>query len=192
MKKYLLLLVTLLSVPAFSQTDSYEGFDVYDLGTKADFKRSTFGIELGLGQDADYGDGPEVEVGMRFQRNFTKWLSWDILSLKYGHTNNEYEEYYFGRHNYEEAAINKVSLMSGVRFFTPSLLAKKKLSLYLSFDFGYGYSFGDRDNVHAVATDLSFGIQFKRVHMGYGLDCHKNPGSDGRLMAHSFRIGLDL
>lgn len=192
MKRLLLtLLVAILSVTSFAQT-TYEGFDIYGLGSTNKVKKSTFGIELGLAK--------EVEVGIRFQRNFSKYVSWDILQFKYAYDYNEMNE--------KDLALHKLSIMTGVRGFTPSFSKRRVVKFFASFDFGYGpmitrvtesykdshyqwYNERDaKESDHTCAMDFTLGLQLKKWHLAYGLNSHRN--GDVKDKEHTLRIGLDF
>lgn len=203
----LTLLAAILSISAFAQTDSYEGFDIYGLGTNSELKKSTFGIELGLGGASSGGNGADVEVGIRFQRNINKYLSWDILHFRYGHTGREYEIRDVRNYTREVYPnVHKISVMTGVRVFTPAFNKKKTLKVFTALDLGYGpsvtvtpeedmydkmdYFWDERFSTHSFALDFSAGLQIKKFHLAYGLNSHHKDG--GKMLEHTFRIGLDL
>jgi hypothetical protein len=94
-----------------------------------DYKTSAFGLDLGIGsrsmEDVDWGTF--MDLGIRWQHNYSPYVGWDILNLKI-HGNTEYlsdiDEYLF-------------QLMSGIRGYSPTFFNDMKGFASLKFGLGY-------------------------------------------------------
>lgn len=199
MKRIILsLLVVLSGMAAMAQTTTYEGFGIYGLDVPK-VKKTHFGLELSL--------AGEVGLGLRIQRNFGKYIAWDILQAKYtyDYTPTEVDEEEDGYlYRDDDCSAHKLAIMTGLRGFSPSF-ANDKMKMYLSFAAGYGrtmrpelkaYHLGygytgqayeDEEWFGHCAIDFSFGFQYKKFNFGYGL--YAMTGDFG-MVDHTIRLGF--
>lgn len=129
-------------------------------------------------QDATWsfeaGVGSELEMGLRAQRNFNEYVSWDILHAKYAFDYNK------------GGNFNELTLTTGIRGYSPSF--GPDLKAFAALDLGYGLSWPDAYSNFAL--DFSLGVYvWRNVYVGYGLgllhhtDNHKD---------HVLRVGIDF
>lgn len=190
MKKYLFSILLLLAgfLAADAQTLYDFESDIYGLNEKETIKKTSRALEIGIAK--------EFEIGFRFQRNFNKYLSWDILGIKYAYDFSEGEvvgDYYSIEVDYR----HEFSLTTGIRLFTPKI---GQMKFFAALDFGYQqdwqdcyYSYyGDKYGLESrphFLTEFSIGLQFKKFYLGYGLS--KTTG-DFRHTDQMVRLGFNF
>lgn len=183
------LFIGMLGLSAFAQTN-YEGFDIYGLDSENQVKKVTFGIELSAGSEAG--------VGLRLQRNFGKYFAWDIFQFKYtfDYTGDEVD-YVYGDYHQDYKKTHKMSITTGIRLFTPTF--GNNCKIFAAFGYGYGpnsrlvnFYYYDECTywTHTHAIDCSIGLQYKKFHIGYGLNSHI--GWKYRNTDHTVRLGFNF
>lgn len=179
----------MMSAGAMAQkTSVYEMPDIYGLGNEPAIKKNSFGVDLGV--------GTEFGLGLRYQYNFNKNFSWDVLGFRYA--------YDYGEDNYEtngEDYQHEVVLSTGVRAFT-NTLQNGKTKFYANFDIGYGwvlvddyyhgwYGYNDyyTEGYHHFAIGFGLGAYLnKNVYIGYDLQGYTIEGH----CDHTIRLGFQF
>lgn len=129
----------------------------------------------GLNWAAEAGVGTELELGLRAQYQFNKYLAWDVLHAKYAYDYNEHHDF------------NELTLTTGLRGFTPTF--GPGLKAFAAIDLGYGLMWKD-GNSSNFAMDFTTGLYvWKGLYMGYGLGLLHH---DGNHKDHLFRIGYEF
>ncbi len=125
----------------------------------------------GFNVAAEVGVGNELELGLRAQHNFSEYLAWDVLHVKYAYDYNKHGDF------------SEISLTTGLRGFSPSF--GPDVRAFAAVDLGYGGMWSDY--VSAFAMDFTIGLQVKEhLYLGYGLGLMHH---DGNHKDHLFRIG---
>jgi len=120
------------------------------LPKRSDYRKNVFGIDWGVGTRnlstgnlGSYNLGAFVDFGVRFTSNFSPYLGWDIVNLKFQGLNREY----------------LVQAMTGLRGYSPALVNNVKG--YASFKGGYGKLFTLDDS--GFAYELEAGLHVTKT-----------------------------
>jgi len=132
--------------------------------------------DKGWSAAAELGVGSELELGVRGQYNFNKYIAWDVLNLKYAYDYGDGYDW------------NEFSLQTGVRGFSPEFGPNMKG--FAALDLGYGVIFDHGHNLSCFALDFTLGLYlYKGLYAGYGFGGMFNDGSH---KDHEFRIGYNF
>ena len=127
-------------------------------------------ITKGMRLGAEFGIGSQVELNLRGQRHLNRYLSWDVLAVKYAHELGDSDR-------------NELGFKTGLR-----AIGLLRFGL-LAIDLGYtGSTSPHTEWANAFGMDLTVGVKvFRRLYVGYGfsLDHYKHGNDKG----HTFRIG---
>ena len=197
----LFVLLGIIGVCTSMAEDVYEMPDYYGLNTTSVRESTTFSAELGVGN--------QFEEGLRMQRNFNKYLSWDILGFKYGcdYTHD------CGNDSYDvDGCRHELDFTTGLRAFTPKF-GKSTVKLFGALDMGYGLGKGDyyreewhyshygsyttrnyiSDCTHHFVVDFTIGFQFcDRFYVAYGVKGNVAGNERGQHTDYTFRLGMDF
>lgn len=202
MKKYFLLLTILFLASGFmTAQDFYEMPDYYGLNNDKP-KKTSASVELGIGH--------EFEMGVLFKRNFNKYISWDILHVKYAldYTDDHYwvvtedhPSYYNG---YSANNLHELSFTTGIRAYAPKL---GKVKFFGACDLGWacdfmkyyngyynGYEYDtERTMFDYFALDFTLGAYIgNHVYLGYGLGFQTYFDDDDKHTDHQLRVGYEF
>ncbi len=114
----------------------------------------SFGFDLSMGYIG-------FDSGIQFTRNFTPYIGWDVLKLKFSVYDEDEDDYHYYYKNQEG-----ISLLSGVRGSTPRFGRNKTSHVYSAFRLGIcyysrdheyeHYSYRGGDYYHDIKTDEGF------------------------------------
>ena len=131
-------------------------------------------IANGMRFGAEFGIGTQVELNVRGEYAFNKYLSWDVLTAKYAH-------------ELDDPNANKIGIKTGLRGYSPVLFSNVRA--LMAIDLGYtGSTWEESDWNSAFGMDLTVGLNvYKGLYFGYGFsfDRYKH----GKDKDHTFRIG---
>ena len=131
-------------------------------------------ITKGMRFGAEFGIGTQVELNVRGEYAFNKYLSWDVLTAKYAH-------------ELDDPNANKIGIKTGLRGYRPVLFSNVRA--LMAIDLGYtGSTWEESDWNSAFGMDLTVGLNvYKGLYFGYGFsfDRYKH----GKDKDHTFRIG---
>jgi len=135
-----------------SQTTSFSSAS----SSNSDYKKGVFGLDLGYGSrkmdDVKWGDF--LDLGIRVTHNFSPYIGWDIISVKYQALTDDIS-------SFDEALIQG---MTGVKGYSPAFY--KNMKGYASFKLGYGYQ--SSLNASGFAYEIELGVYFTRtVFLGF-------------------------
>lgn len=132
-------------------------------------------IVKGMRFGAEFGIGTQVELNVRGEYAFNKYLSWDVLTVKYAH-------------ELDDPNANKLGFKTGLRGYTPNLFSN--IRALMAIDLGYtGFTAPDYDDwSNAFGMDLTVGLNvYKGLYLGYGFSFDHNKHGNGK--DHTFRVG---
>ena len=131
--------------------------------------------DKGISFAAEMGVGSELEIGVRGQYNFNKYIALDLPVLKYAY-------------DYGDFSVNEITIQVGARAFSPTFGPDMKA--FAALDLGYGNMFKDGVNTSACAIDFTMGLYvWKGLYLGYGYGALCK---DGHHNDHLFRIGYNF
>lgn len=187
--------IALMAMPSFAQKQQvYEGFDIYNLdGAKK--KKGGLGLDFGL--------GTEGEFGLRYQRNFGKFFSWDIIGAKAAYDFTEDDRY--ASTEMTESGRLEFTFQTGFRGYSPKFSADGKVRAFAHLALGFGVSgrkwqyYSDEYYTWTPhgAFDLTIGIQIKEKYsIGYGFGSlfggDNNASDNGNDKDHMIRFGISF
>lgn len=123
---------------------------------------------------AEFGIGSQVELNVRGEYPLARWLSWDVVAVKYAH-------------ELGAPHANKFGVKSGLRGYL--LPTRGLFNIVMAVDLGYnGATAPHADWSNAFGLDLTTGFCFfRRMYFGYGFSLSQNKGGNDK--DHTFRIG---
>lgn len=176
MKKIICLLMVILAISSVNAQKLYDD----------NFKKNRFAIDLGIGSAK--GANGIFDLGVRYQKNFLPYLSWDAIGIKAMVDTDYFDELW--THTLLQA-------MTGVRGTSPCFY--KNMSGYVALDAGYGYHI--ENDYGGVCCEFNLGLNLcKNVYVGYALNFQKANvetyvmgevySNDMKAKTHSLRIGF--
>ena len=150
------------------------------------YKKSVFGIDVGVGtrniKNSEWGSyqlGTFIDAGIRFTRNFSPYIGWDLFTLKCQVHSKEYI----------------AQAMTGLRAFTPAFI--KEVKGYAGFKAGYGMLFKLEDS--GLVYEFEAGIYLtKMFSIGFAYNAQHLKGTFSDQYSHfnsgytGLRIGIDF
>ena len=133
--------------------------------------------DKGISFAAEMGVGSELEIGVRGQYNFNKYIALDLPVVKYAY---DWRNTTFN---------NEITIQVGARAFSPTF--GPDLKAFAALDLGYGCGFEDGWNFNAMALDFTMGLYvWKGLYLGYGFGGLFNDGHAPH--DHVVRIGYNF
>ena len=132
--------------------------------------------DKGISFAAEMGVGSELELGVRGQYNFNKYIALDLPVVKYAY-------------DWRNTTLNnEITIQVGARAFSPTF--GPDLKAFAALDLGYGCAFEDGWNFNAMAMDFTMGLYvWKGLYLGYGYGALCK---DGHHNDHLLRIGYNF
>ena len=133
--------------------------------------------DKGISFAAEMGVGSELELGVRGQYNFNKYIALDLPVVKYAY-------------DWRNTTLNnEITIQVGARAFSPTF--GPDLKAFAALDLGYGCAFEDGWNFNAIAMDFTMGLYvWKGLYLGYGFGGLFNDGHAPH--DHVVRIGYNF
>ena len=133
--------------------------------------------DKGISFAAEMGVGSELELGVRGQYNFNKYIALDLPVVKYAY-------------DWRNTTLNnEITIQVGARAFSPTF--GPDLKAFAALDLGYGCAFEDGWNFNAMAMDFTMGLYvWKGLYLGYGFGGLFNDGHAPH--DHVVRVGYNF
>lgn len=189
MKKILLLALIMIGSIAGAQAQKvYTGEnDIYGIGSAPTFKKHVLGVTVGIAK--------EVEVGVRYQRNLSRYFALDVIGVNYAYDFSPSDEKYNNRHELE--------LNTGIRCYSPQIW---KFKIYAGLNTGFQYSINEYDYTYGngkveveshsschMSSNIQVGFVFGKFTIGYQASrTHFGDHKRHNHTDHLLKIGIEL